>query len=118
MGGEDEARAAATSGSESARETVRATGVNTAAGGANCAAADGVAADSVDSIWQQELTAFTTTVPVVSGPWQQPAEDELFPGRTGPRWQKHSPAEAFSNAKASTATPTVRSRGLMRCLQE
>ena len=50
MGGEDEGKAAATAGSESAAETERATGVNTAAGGANCTVADGVAEDSADSM--------------------------------------------------------------------
>jgi hypothetical protein len=73
-----------------------------------------VAADSADSIWQQVLMAFTTVVPDASGPWQQLWDEAGAPGRAGPRWQKHSPAEAFSNAAARTATPRVRSRGFMK----
>jgi hypothetical protein len=66
-----------------------------------------VAADSADSTWQQALTAFATRVPDASGPWQQPADAGDSPGSTGPRWQKQRPAEASSNAMASTATPNV-----------
>jgi len=57
MGGEGEWRADATSGVESAREIATATGVNTAAGGASWTAAAGVAAESADSIWQQDTGA-------------------------------------------------------------
>ena len=114
MGGEGEWRADATSGSESARETATATGVNTAAGGASWTAATGVAAESADSMWQQEPGELRAVVSDASGPWQQPAEDGSFPWGTGPRWQKQSPADAFSNAAAMTATPRVRSRDFMK----
>ena len=116
MGGEGAWRADVTSGSESARETATATGVNTAAGGASWAAATGVAAESADSMWQQEPGELRAVVSDASGPWQQPAEDRSSPAGTGPRWQKHSPADAFSSAAAITATPRVRNRGLMRCV--
>ena len=69
-------------------------------------------------MWQQKPAAFTTWVPDASGPWQHPPEDVDSPGSTGPRWQKQSPAEAFSNAEASTATQKVRSRGFMRRVLE
>ena len=118
MGGEGEWRADATSGSESARETATATGVNTAAGGTSWTAETGVAAESADSMWQQEPGELRAVVSDASGPWQQPAEDGSSPWGTGPRWQKQSPADAFNNAAAKTATPTVRSRGLMRCVLE
>jgi hypothetical protein len=67
-----------------------------------------VATESADSIWQQVLMAFTTVEPEASGPWQQLWDEAGAPGRAGPRWQKQSPAEAFINAAASTATPTLR----------
>src|SRR5512139_894328 len=114
MGGEGEWRADATSGSESERENATATGVNTADGGASWTAATGVAAESADSMWQQEPGELRAVVSDASGPWQQPAEDGSSPWGTGPRWQKQSPADAFNNAAASTAMPMVRSRGLMK----
>jgi hypothetical protein len=114
MGGEGEWRADETSGSESARETVTATGVNTAAGGASWTAAAVVAAESADSMWQQEPGELRAVLSDASGPWQHPEAPASAPSETGPRWQKHSPADAFSNAAAMTATPTVRSRGFMK----
>jgi hypothetical protein len=118
MGGEDEARAAATSGSDSRADAASETGVTTAAGGARGTAGAGVATESADSIWQQVLMAFTTAVPEASGPWQQLGDEAGAPGRAGPRWQKHSPAEAFINAAASSATPRVRTRGFIWSLLE
>ena len=90
--------------------------VATAAGGASWTASAGVADGSADSMWQHEPAEFRTVVLDACGPWQQPAEDGSSPGITGPRWQKHSPAEAFINANASTATPTARNRSFMRCV--
>ena len=113
MGGEGEWRAVATSGSESARETATATGVKTAAGGAIWTAAAGVAAESADSTWQQDAGAPMVVPAEAWGPWQQAADWASAPATAAPRWQKHSPADAFSNAAARTATPSVRSRGFM-----
>ena len=76
-------------------------------------ATPGVAADSADSSWQQDPAADTDVVPDEAGPWQQPPEEGDSPGSTGPWWQKQSPADAFSNAAASTATPSVRARGFI-----
>ncbi len=92
--------------------------VAAAAGGTNCTATIGVAADSADSMWQQELAPFTAVLPGVLVSWQHPPAERESPAGAGTRWQKHSPAEAFINAKASTATPRVRARGFMRCLLE
>ena len=94
------------------------TAVTAAAGGANCTATTGVAADSADSIWQQEAAAVMAVAADVSGPWQQPPEDPGSPRITGPWWQKQSPAAAFNNAKANAAIPRGRSRGFMRCVLE
>ena len=68
MGGGGEWKADATSGSESAGETATATGVNTAAGGASCTAAAGVAAESADSMWQQDAGASTVVPAGACGP--------------------------------------------------
>ena len=90
--------------------------VTAAAGGNNCTATIGVAADSADSMWQQELAAVTTVLPEALASWQHPLGERESPAGVRPRWQKHSPAEAFINAKASTATPRVRARGFIACV--
>jgi hypothetical protein len=118
-GGEAPGRSLATEGSVATAAGSIPTAVTTAAGGASGTAGAGVATEAADSIWQQVLMAFTTVVPEASGPWQHPSLEEAgAPGRAGPRWQKQSPAEAFINAKARTATPRVRSRGFMRRVLE
>jgi hypothetical protein len=89
------------------------TAKDTAAGGASWMAAAGAADESADSMWQHEPGEFRAVV-VGAGPWQQPAESVDWPRSVGPRWQKQSPAEAFSNAAASTAMPMVRTRGFMK----
>ena len=65
-------------------------------------------------MWQQVPAALTANPPDESGPWQQPADAGESPGGTGPRWQKHSPADAFSNAAASIATPRIRTPCFIR----
>ena len=118
MGGEDEGRAvAATNGAVCRAGTPSPAAVTVAAGGASWMAAAGVADGSADSMWQHEPGELRAVVLDACGPWQQPADSGESPGSTGPRWQKQSPAEAFINATASTATPMVRSRGFTRYLQ-
>ena len=90
--------------------------VTAAAGGANCTATTGVAADSADSMWQQELAALTIVLPEALVSWQHPPGERESPAGVGPRWQKHSPTEAFISATTSAATPRLRSRGFMRCV--
>ena len=68
MGGDGEWRADATSGSESERENATATGVHTAAGGASWTAATGVAAESADSMWQQDAGASMVVPAGACGP--------------------------------------------------
>jgi len=105
-GGEEEGTTRAITGSVAAADGSSA-GATCAAGGASCKATAGVAEDSAASMWQQDDAPFRTVLPEPSGPWQQPVEEAGAPGRATPRWQKQSPAEASSNATASTATPSV-----------
>ena len=72
-----------------------------------------MAEDSADSMWQQGPTGLTTRVPDASAPWQQPPDESGSPGAAAERWQKQSPAEASSNATASTAIPRTRIACLM-----
>ena len=85
-------------------------------GAANWTALTGVPSRSTDSMWQQGSASPIASASSCAGGRQQPCPG-LGDGASGPRWQKHNAADAFSNAAASAAIPAMRMDWLMPRLQ-